>query len=680
MFVLILSTLFLLDVSVSSTSNSSTLQHEVPIVFVGHLNDSLPSANSSSTVAKEELESYDDSEQDITEIDETDVETRMFLFSGKMFLSHFHTKSPLNEANIKPLLTTFADARALLEIKKRDSAQNKNLFSHLTTLLGSNDEQMKLFAGVTVSKLLTDPVTREVTQQQFLDSVTKLSTIFTVLMINTKFGSLNEFFELGLHIPLLSYACKLLKADGILGSFSRVVEDEVKVEVIRDAVRLLTETRKGGNLITWLGTYETKLVRPMRSLIEDYFYSLVDGLLRRTKVLAYRLHSLRYPDLVSFHEHYSSLYDDICFDHWLDFAAFTRFNYIEHEAKSSDFIYPQVLKLMKQQGSRYTDDDTILSYFDPKNLLTRTALMSNQFFDWSQLNNDQFRLFRAALQTEDQTNLVRKTLEEMEYASAFMRNLGSERMVEKFEALLNDKDLIEPFQKVLEDEYLVQLLRASLENNQPVDISSGLTMGTEKLNQIEDDVMKTFQMLVTDNEKLQMIGASLVDDVNNKLYGNAFEAAKHLKSVEDMLSSTELDTMNLLEAILKNQETVQLLKVVLRDDKHLNLFRSVLEDNTKSSEIELALSDENLANALNDVLMDVGQVFFLRVAIKDDDRAKLCRAALEKKAQVKVFEEALNKKKLNNVLRSILKDEERLHLLKKAVRSSITGSFETLWL
>ncbi|KAL7689011.1 hypothetical protein Plhal304r1_c017g0061951 [Plasmopara halstedii] len=70
MFVPIFSTLLLLDVGVSSTSNLSIVQHEDPVVFGVHMNDSLPSANSSLTVAAEELQSYDNSEQDNTDTDE----------------------------------------------------------------------------------------------------------------------------------------------------------------------------------------------------------------------------------------------------------------------------------------------------------------------------------------------------------------------------------------------------------------------------------------------------------------------------------------------------------------------------------------------------------------------------------------------------------------------------------
>ncbi|KAL8001673.1 hypothetical protein Plhal703r1_c18g0083831 [Plasmopara halstedii] len=79
----VLSTLLLLDVSVSATSNSSIIQHEDPIVFVRHLPNSLPSANSSSTAADVESESYDDSKQDNTDNNETDGEVRMDFFLWK---------------------------------------------------------------------------------------------------------------------------------------------------------------------------------------------------------------------------------------------------------------------------------------------------------------------------------------------------------------------------------------------------------------------------------------------------------------------------------------------------------------------------------------------------------------------------------------------------------------------
>ncbi|KAL7689086.1 hypothetical protein Plhal304r1_c017g0062721 [Plasmopara halstedii] len=103
----VLSTLLLLDVSVSATSNSSIIQHEDPIVFVRHLPNSLPSANSSSTAADVESESYDD---------------RWISFFGKKAPLPLSTPLLSKDANIKPESRAIADAIDLLSSKMGSSS------------------------------------------------------------------------------------------------------------------------------------------------------------------------------------------------------------------------------------------------------------------------------------------------------------------------------------------------------------------------------------------------------------------------------------------------------------------------------------------------------------------------------------------------------------------------------
>ncbi|CEG45968.1 uncharacterized protein PHALS_02298 [Plasmopara halstedii] len=144
-------------------------------------------------------------------------------------------------------------------------------------------------------------------------------------------GSLDQFFELELHIPLLSYACKICDPENI----KKVNADAVA----KDVTRLLTEKRKGGDLITWLGTYGvSKTTEDIDRLVQSFSQN------EKTFVLAYRLYTLMYADLLPFHfkyeeDSFSSL-DRLVF--WLKFAAFTRFNYIEHEAR-----FPEKMKLQK---------------------------------------------------------------------------------------------------------------------------------------------------------------------------------------------------------------------------------------------------------------------------------------------------------------------------------------------
>ncbi|CEG42994.1 uncharacterized protein PHALS_13223 [Plasmopara halstedii] len=260
-----------------------------------------------------------------------------------------------------------------------------------------------------------------------------------------------------------------------------------------------------------------------------------------------------------------------------------------------------------------------------------------------------------ALQSEDNAKLVVKALEEKNLAAAFNNKLGGERIVKTFKALLNDENLAETLQNVINNKYLVWILKESLKRNDLLYPKSCLTEGYETLKPSKVDVMNVLQMLVMDNENSQLIKATLEIAVDLKMLGKAFEGARRLNSVEDMLGRTELDTVESLNAIFDDQEKVQLLREAVRYEDHFKKFRLVLDDKKRFSRHKKELADEKWAEKFDALLEDMNLVFFLRVAIKDDGRAKLFRAALE---------------------RSILEEDKQLHWLKEAVSEDFGGNFK----
>ncbi|CEG47789.1 uncharacterized protein PHALS_05125 [Plasmopara halstedii] len=487
-----------------------------------------------------------------------------------------------------------------------------------------SDEEIKFIAGGLIPKLLMKSKISEKVQQQLLTSNTELSTVFAFLMREASTGSLDQFFDLKLHIPLLSYACKICDPENI--------EKFNADAVAKDVTRLLTEKRKGGDLITWLGTYGvSETTKDIDRLVRSFSQN------EKTFVLAYRLYALVHADLVPFHCNYDWISPPNRFVFWLRFAAFTRFNYIEHEARFPEFMKLQVRKFM---GDQYFENDHLkLLMKDLEGLFKEVAKRAKLFrdFDWSQIDDNQIRLYKAALSSEDNAKLMREALMEKSHAAAFKEKLNDKKMEETFEALLIDKKLVESLQKVLKDENQLSLLHASFEG-------------------LKDPVYSTSILKKVDMNHDQ---ASLNDD-RLKLFEKAVETSGRLTLVEDMLSSTELDPVKPFQAILSDQKKVELLKEALRDEEHLNKFRLVLDSkSSKNSEYELEseLVDKEWAKKFDMVLKDMNLVFFLRVAVLDNDRAKLFKAALEEQAQFQVFE----------------KEEKQLHNLKMVV------SYELYW-
>ncbi|CEG38516.1 uncharacterized protein PHALS_08585 [Plasmopara halstedii] len=225
------------------------------------------------------------------------------------------------------------------------------------------------------------------------------------------------------------------------------------------------------------------------------------------------------------------------------------------------------------------------------------------------LHDDQICFLKAALQSEDNAKLVGKL---KNHAAAFKEELDDEKMVKTIEALLSDENLAETLQIVLEDKYLVWILKESLKLNDPLYPKSRFFKGHVTLKPSKVDFFNSLQMLVKDNEKSQLIKASLEDDVDLKLW-KSFRGSKTLKLVEDMLGRTQLDTVQ----SLKRFSTIR-----------RNL---VLDDKKRFSKHKNELADEEWMGKFDALLEDMNLVFFLGVAIKDDGRAKLFRAALRKK-------------------------------------------------
>ncbi|KAL7680194.1 hypothetical protein Plhal304r1_c068g0155921 [Plasmopara halstedii] len=650
MFVPILSTVFLLDVSISSASNSSIVQLQDPVVIVHQLNYPLPSANSSLTAAEGELENYDDSEQDNFDIDEAGGEMRMLHSIKKNIPLYLRSHLLFKEAT-NSLQSTQNDAKALLEKNGRSLDETKKLFAHLAKLLESDDGDLKLFARMTISKFLKDSSTTEDAQYQLLHIQTKLSTVFDCLMSHVEDEALEGFFKDGLHVLLLSYAGKLFSFEGILVDQASILED---------VARFLTANRNGGDLITWLGTYQ--------SAVDLYYYvfRLISNLVRfdRTRELGYRLQSLQINNLGESRYDLHKLSWMLKRDRGLEYAAYTRFNFIEHESKSRVFVGRQ-LYFFLSHTELLKKEEQIDFFLKMLSADVGPETKDLEEIDWSMLTDDQMRLFKAALQSPDLAKLVREALEAENQVASVEKELGYETVGKALMAVMNDNDLMQSLKAELNEEELVRLLKASLDDDKHLEnLPLLLTHGDFKLKLNQ----KELQALVTNMQKiLPYFKLSLLDGKRVTLLEKALELEARFNLVEDMLSSTELNTAKSLEVILNDQGIVQLLKKIVENPNHLMEFRSVLEDKGCMPKFTTALGDTNLAKVLDAVLRNIDLVFFLRVAIKDDDRVKLFRAALEKKEQVNEFLEALDKKKLANVFRSILEEEHQVRLLRKAV-------------
>ncbi|KAL8001503.1 hypothetical protein Plhal703r1_c18g0082091 [Plasmopara halstedii] len=623
MFVPILSTILLLDVSVSSTSNSSLVHHDV--VFVR----SLPSANSSLTVAEGE--------------------------------NHFFHQKVDRTAFIQPVAAWKTSRKSpvfskkLNELLQSDSRNIEKIFRYFEKLRESNDENIVLFVDKTISDLLRKSATSELTQIELLKSKTPASKIFTSLMLQTQDGSLEEFFRLELHITFLSYATKLMVQEGT--AINRRGPSE-------DLYRILTANRNGETLIAWLG--KCQLAGDSKKLIESFIY----GLLRSstTKHLAYRLLSLRDEDvLVLFRILYGPKEepDELRIkSELLKYAAFIRFNYIEHESKSFSFVVPALHDYLKSSFGLSAEDQRQL--FSRKEVELVMPKLDPEYetykgFSWSEFTEDEVRLFKAALQSNEYAILVREALKANRQVASFANKLGEQNAVNTFMWMLNQEELVQMLQAVLKDVNAVQV--AEEIRNENSDLSSYF------MKHGADTTI--FRYWFANDDRLRVLETSMMDENSLTMFKDALGSAGQLKLVADMLSSTELDTVTILKSILDDEIIVKYLKEAVKDDKSLESFRLALEHTIDVKNIK-----SKAGHGLKAVLNDMNQVFSLRVAIKDDSRATLFRAALEDKKHEDDFFKALNEKRLTNVFISILAENEKLEWLERAVAKGRYGRLE----
>ncbi|CEG37777.1 uncharacterized protein PHALS_05833 [Plasmopara halstedii] len=491
-------------------------------------------------------------------------------------------------------------------------------------------------------------------------------------MRQTQDGSLEEFFHLELHIPLLSYVVKLI---------------DKQTGVAEEIVRLFTANRNGGNLITWLG----KIDDNSDQTIESFMKSLLESV--ETSKLAYRLLSMRYTDFNSVYEilRGSDSYYDLLMggSHWLNYAAYICFNFIEHEAKSFSVV-PNVLNLMRK---RWIIEETVLknSLSTKRAMLTATIDIPNFYFEgFSRLDftEDQVRLLKAALQYADQTILVREALKANRQVSSFANKLGKKTVEDTFKLMLKNEELVQELQAVLLDNEAVQLLKKIMKEVNGVEaFLLRLPKRGAGITPKEFEVMTKLEGLIRDEDTFSVLKTAMKHADSLTMFKDALASEGRLKLVEDMLSSTELDSATILKGILDEENKVQLLKEAVKDDTRLKLFRSALEDKKGVKKFKSALEDKGvrkfrsalkykkLKGELDAVLKDMNQVFFLRVAVKDQTRANLFRAALEDKEHMEEFLNVLNEQKLANVFRPMLNEKYQLEWLEKAVSTETVGEF-----
>ncbi|KAL7690181.1 hypothetical protein Plhal304r1_c013g0050121 [Plasmopara halstedii] len=146
-----------------------------------------------------------------------------------------------------------------------------------------------------------------------------------------------------------------------------------------DVARLLTVKREDGNLITWLGTYRTS----------------------RTSTSYISLKTMITPILSKLLEHYDNPPQAFLLNQCLQYAAYTRFSFIEHEAK-----------VLSGTGKNSEGNFRQFAAFNK--------------FEWSKLDYDQVRLFKAALQSDENAKLVREALVKQSRIAAFKEILSDE--------------------------------------------------------------------------------------------------------------------------------------------------------------------------------------------------------------------------------------------------------------
>ncbi|KAL7688985.1 hypothetical protein Plhal304r1_c017g0061681 [Plasmopara halstedii] len=647
MIVPTVSTLLLLKVSMCSASNSSTSD---PVVIVRHLNHLLPSANNNLTSGEEVLKSYNESVQDNTDIDETEKESRAFSFLKAK------STSPLQNNLLPGESSSISTKKYLVEIinkamslYQRDDVQNQKLYGHLLSLLQVNDLELQFFARVNIAFLLTKKASSEIFQDQLLQSQTRLSTVFDILMSHTKDESLESFFHHGLQDPLLNYFHKY---------WHLTREDNDQIEVSNEVYHFLTADRKDGNLLTWLGTSQ---IIDVNNKVGDLIKCLVTR--RMTVELAFRLQTMQNGNLMAFFDVISALHWLPHQDLWLEFAAFTRFGFIEHETKSSAFVMPQVYKFLKdRQGILKDDQEKIFTEMaEKKSEIPALETNLRKKFDWALFDADQVRLFKAILQSNDQVELVKKALTKSNQVELFKAALSDEKSVKMFEAVLQDKKAMQLLIEVVGDSQHLDVLEKALSKAGSKEVLDAALFNAQVRDML-DEVVKI-------DQNLWLLKEIVKDHRHVELLTAALKKQEQLILVEDMLSSTELDSMNMFKALLAHKKKVDLLKEAVRDDTRLELFRLLLEGDQVISQFKTALGNEDFAEVIHTILNDVNQVFFLRVAIKDDDRVNSFQAALHDRTQIENFEAVLSKKKLKNVFRAMLKNEEQLAWLQLAVEN-----------
>ncbi|KAL8001498.1 hypothetical protein Plhal703r1_c18g0082041 [Plasmopara halstedii] len=663
MIVPTLTTLLLLDVSISSAYNSSLGgQLGDTVVPVGHLNRSLPSANNNSTVAEDELESDDDSEQDNTEFDSTEAETRSWISSTTGKVQHFYEKLSSKEDVVGNELGQHV-WQQIMEMHqqpnvKQTPEQIKELFAKLANHIKIKDEDPTPRIGISV---LLESASTEIVQSELLRSKTKLSAVFDILLSRTQDGSLTDFFKRKLHVPMLSYACKYLE------STSTAKEQKA---VSQEMYQFLTADRQGKNFITMLGTYDVTYVH------EDVD-KLINLLTKQpvTRVLAARLNMMRNFNLSYYwniirNQHSLSLPLNV----WLELAAFTRFSYIEHEAMDSAFVLSQIFDTLTQTLKiPKTDVKTVFSAISEVNQVTfeigpKTMLYWKLLYPVAEKeimsrldtikNEDEVRLLKATLQNDDQVELVRAALKDNEKIVSFEAALDDQAMKTTFQAMLKEDNLVQLLNALLEDNYKVQLLKGGSGDQKHLEMALSKSDVKEAKDEAGD--MNILKALVKDEGRLQLLKASLVDDDRVKLFKEALEAERRLKSVEDMLSGTDLNMKQIFNSILAKEDTVRLLQETVNNNERLKLLRIVLKEKKSIASLKTVLGDDTLSAALDEVLKDVDQVFFLRLAINDENRLWLFRMALTKQQErINKFEEMLDKRELGHVFRTMIENEEK---------------------
>ncbi|CEG44536.1 uncharacterized protein PHALS_00892 [Plasmopara halstedii] len=292
----------------------------------------------------------------------------------------------------------------------------------------------------------------------------------------------------------------------------------------------------------------------------------------------------------------------------LDYAAYVRFNFIEHETKSFGVVLPNLFGFLKKYGSLNVEKQEEL--FSDELALTSTSVDSSRFYlfvddIWREISEDQLRLFKAAVQSKGQAKLVREALEGIRKGASVAMNLGGMDMKASFKGMLKNEKFVHWLQEELKDEKSVQLLQTNL-------------YGLENENIPDIHTLHLLKMFLADNE-----GVDILRDVSGRL-----------TLLDDMLSSTELDTVPILKAILADQNKVLILKEVMKDEVKLESFRMVLGDDQKMYAFWHNLRGNIMKSAFETIVEDMNQVFSLRVATKDDVRARLFRAALKDKLQI----------------------------------------------